>query len=162
MGVIYDLWEMHKPPQKKILGIGYSSKYLSNEDKHTLPYKLWRKMIHFCYGIGKSYDKERKGKKYECCNSWLDYQNFLTWYEKNSKNLRGDANEFSMTLTRNVISIRNTMYNPNNCAIVPKEIYVYLQQEKRDFTTGKLLADKYKEVITDDIYELLTEDFDNE
>jgi hypothetical protein len=162
MGVIYDLWEQQKPLQKKILGIGYSSKYLSNEDKNTLSYKLWYKMIHFCYGIGKSYDKERKGKKYECCNSWLDYQNFLRWYKSRIGTIQGNVKEFSMMLTRNVISISNTIYNPNNCAIVPKEICTYLQQEKHNPITGKSLADKYKKVITDDIYELLTEDFDNE
>ena len=33
MGIIYDLWETQKPPQKKILGVGYSSTYLTNEDK---------------------------------------------------------------------------------------------------------------------------------
>ena len=49
MGIIYDLWEVQKEPQKKILGIGYSSEYLSNDDKNTLSYKLWHRMTQLGY-----------------------------------------------------------------------------------------------------------------
>lgn len=53
MGIIYDLWEMPKLPQKKIIGVGYSSTYLTNEDKSTLSYKMWRDMIYTCYSMAK-------------------------------------------------------------------------------------------------------------
>lgn len=155
MGIIYDLWEMPKIPQKKIVGVGYSSRYLTNEDKAELPYKLWLNMIHMCYSIGKSYDAKRKGRKFECSNSWLDYQKFLKWYQKNYK----ECQRKDMVLTWCVISKDNVTYNPNNCAVVPKEIHNFLLRENRDFTVSRKMAEKYKDCITEDIYELLTEDY---
>ena len=75
MGVDYDLWEMPKPAQKKILGVGYSSTYLSNEDKNTVSYKMWMKMIHKCYSES-DYFKIKYKCSSECCNSWLDTRTF--------------------------------------------------------------------------------------
>ena len=85
MGIIYDLWETQKPPQKKILGVGYSSTYLTNEDKNTLSYKLWMKIMSKCFSQSEYQKKKRNGKKYECCNSWLDYQKFSKWFKDNYK-----------------------------------------------------------------------------
>lgn len=155
MGIIYELWELPKLPQKKIMGVGYSSVYLTNEDKGALSYKMWRKMIHLCYGIGEEYNQKRKGLRFECCNSWLDYQNFLRWFNKNYRK----GKECSMTLTKCVISKGNTIYNPNNCAIVPKEIAVFLECEDFNIDKGRKLAKTYKDYITDDIYDLLTEEY---
>lgn len=155
MGIDFELWELPKAPQRKIKGVGYSSVYLMNEDKATLSYKLWKQMIDLCYGIGDYYDKRRKGRKFECCNSWLDYQKFLKWFNSNTKEFQGN----NMVLTKCVISKDNTTYNPNNCAVVPKEISVYLERENPNMDRAKELAETYKDCITDDIYELLTEDF---
>lgn len=153
MGVDLSLWEMPKPTQKKILGVGYSSTYLSNEDKSTVSYKMWMKMVHKCYSES-DYIK-KKYKKSECCNSWLDYQNFLRWFNKNYIENQG----VSMFLTKCVISKGNTMYNPNNCAIVPKEIFDYLERAYENIDKARELAEIYRESITEDIYELLTEDY---
>lgn len=155
MGIIYDLWEVQKEPQKKILGIGYSSEYLSNDDKNTLSYKLWHRMIAKCFGVGESYDRDRKGKKYECCNSWLDYQKFLKWFKQNYK----ECGRNDMLLTKCIISNDNTMYNSNNCAIVPKDIYRYLEYENPNIDKSRELAEKYKDCIMDDIYEFLMEEY---
>lgn len=155
MGILYDLWETQKPPQKKILGIGYSSKYLSHDDKNTLSYKMWLKIIHKCFAQSEYQKKVNNGKKYECCNSWLDYQKFLKWFQVNYK----ESQRNDMFITKCVISKDNTMYNPNNCAIVPKEIFTYLERTCSDIDKARALAEKYKDCITNDIYEILTEDY---
>lgn len=153
--ILWELWEVPHPPQKKVLGIGYSSKYLTGEDKKHLSYRLWHDMIYLCYGIGKTYDQQRRGKKYTCCNSWLDYQKFLLWFEKNyNKNAIG-----TMRLTKCVIGKDNTMFNPNNCAVVPTEIHTYFEAEDANTDKAVMLADKYKDCITEDIYEILTEEY---
>lgn len=154
MGIDLDLWELPQTPQKKILGVGYSSEHLTNEDKNTVSYKMWMKMIHKCYSQGE-WNKKRCKKKYDCCNSWLDYQKFLKWFNNNYKEMQG----VSMLLTNCVISQSNTTFNPNNCAIVPKDIFVYLERASVDADKAKELAKKYKDCITEDIYELLTEDY---
>ena len=51
------------------------------------------------------------------------------------------------------------MFNPNNCAIVPKEIFIYLERANPDTNKARALAEKYKDCIMDDIYELLTEEY---
>lgn len=154
MKIDLDLWEIPQPPQKKILGVGYSSVSLTNEDKNTVSYKIWMKMISKCYSQSEHIKKTYK-KNYECCNSWLDYQKFLKWFNNNYKEMQG----VTMFLTNCVISQSNTVYNPNNCAIVPKEIFVYLERACPDLERARELAEKYKNCITEDIYELLTEDY---
>lgn len=155
MEIDFSLWETPKLTQKKILGVGYSSTYLSNEDKNTLSYKMWMKMIHKCYSESDYNKKLNDGKNPECCNSWLDYQNFLRWFNKNYiKN-----QSISMFLTKHIISKDNIIYNPNNCAIVPKAIFDYLERAYENKDRAKELAETYKEFITEDIYELLTEDY---
>lgn len=154
MGIDLDLWELPKTPQKKILGVGYSSVPLTNEDKNTVSYKMWMEMMHKCYSQS-DYRKNRNKKNYECCNSWLDYQKFLKWFNNNYKELQG----VSMLLTNCIISQSNVTFNPNNCAIVPKEIWNYLEHAYSDADKAKELAEKYKDCITEDIYELLTEDY---
>lgn len=155
MGIDLDLWEQAKPPQKKIVGVGYSTIYLSNEDKRTLSYKMWRDMIRKCYGIGEQYKNWRRGKRLECCNSWLDYQKFAKWFQGNYK----ECQRNDMVLTRCVISKDNTIYNPNNCAIVPREIYTYLELSDWNMEKARVLAEKYKNCITEEIYEILTEEY---
>lgn len=155
MAVDLDLWELPKTPPKKILGVGYSSVLLSNEEKNTLSYKMWMSMIHLCYSHSYYIKKRRGNKNFSCSNSWLDYQNFLRWFNKNYKEMQG----VTMNLTKCVISKDNTIFNPNNCAIVPKEIYNYLELANPDIKRAKELAEKYKDCITDDIYDLLTEEF---
>ena len=157
MGIDLDLWELPKPQQKKVLGIGYSSVYLTNEDKNMLSYRIWLKMIHQCYSLSESNSRNLK-RNYECCNSWLDYQKFAKWFHKNCK----DCHRNDMLLTKCVISKDNTTFNPNNCAVVPKEIYTYLERANSNKDKAKGLAEKYKDYIMDDIYELLAEDFDYE
>ena len=63
-----------------------------------------------------------------------------------------------MTITRCLISNANLVYNPNNSAIVPVEINSYLKKDNRDVDKLKSLAEKYHPYITEDIYEILTED----
>lgn len=155
MGIIYDLWELPKTPQKKVIGVGYSSTYLTNEDKSALSYKIWVDMIHKCYGMSDTDVKRRSGKNFECSNSWLDYQKFIKWFQRNYK----ECQRKDMILTWCVISRDNITYNPNNCAVVPKEIHMFLLRENRDFTVSRKLAETYKDCITEDIYELLTEDY---
>lgn len=155
MGILYDLWETQKPPQKKILGVGYSSTYLTNEDKNTLSYKIWMKIMSKCFSQCEFQKKRSNGKKYECCNSWLDYQKFAKWF----KDIYKECHRNDMVITKCVISKDNTMFNPNNCAIVPKEIFTYLERANPDMDKAKALAEKYKDCIMDDIYELLTEEY---
>ena len=155
MGIIYDLWETQKPPQKKILGVGYSSTYLTNEDKNALSYKLWMKIMSKCFSQCEYQKKKSNGKKYEFCNSWLDYQKFAKWFKDNYK----ECHRNDMVITKCVISKDNTMFNPNNCAIVPKEIFIYLERANPDTNKARTLAEKYKDCIMDDIYELLTEEY---
>ena len=64
-----------------------------------------------------------------------------------------------MKLTKCVISKDNGMFNPNNCAVVPAEIYTYFEIEDTDMDKAVMLADKYKDCITEDIYEILTEEY---
>ena len=155
MGIIYDLWETPKPPQKKILGIGYSSEYLSHDDKNTLSYKIWLKMIYKCFSQSECQKKANNGKKYECCNSRLDYQKLLKWFQGNNK----ESQTNDMVITKCIISKDNTMYNPNNCAIVPKEIFIYFERAYPNTDKARELAEKYKDCIMEDIYELLTEEY---
>ena len=63
-----------------------------------------------------------------------------------------------MTITRCLISNSNLVYNLNNSAIVPTEINSYLKKDNRDTDKLKSLAEKYHPYITEDVYEILTED----
>lgn len=160
MEIIYDLWETGTPTQHrvqhKISGIGYSSVFLTNEEKKHPSYQLWKNMIHLCYNnVSETIKRKRKGKSFECCNSWLDYQKFYKWFNKNYVG----ADVYTPFLTKCIISKDNLIFNPNNCAIVPKDIYMYLEYEKANKKKATYLANKYEQYLTDDVYELLTEDF---
>ena len=150
----YSLWELPPKPQKKIQGIGYSSTYVTNDEKKELSYKIWHKMICRCYSQADSIREKQNGNFVSCCNSWLDYRKFQKWFNANYMGVQGN----SMTITRSLISNSNLVYNPNNSAIVPTEIDTYLKRDTKDADKLKNLAEKYKPCITEDVYEILTED----
>lgn len=85
---------------------------------------------------------------------WLDYRKFQKWFDGNYNGVQG----VSMTITRCLISNANLVYNPNNSAIVPTEINSYLKKDNKDADKLKSLAEKYHSCITEDVYEILTED----
>ena len=150
----YSLWELPPKPQKKIQGIGYSSTYVTNDEKKELSYKLWHKMISRCYSRSDSIREKQNGNFVTCCNSWLDYRKFQKWFNSNYNGVQEDG----MTITRCLISSSNLVYNPNNSAVIPTEIDTYLKRDTRDADKLKNLAEKYKPCITEDVYEILTED----
>lgn len=150
----YSLWELPPKPQKKIQGIGYSSTYVTSDEKKELSYKIWHKMINRCYSPSDKVREKQNGNFVTCCNSWLDYRKFQKWFNANYIGVQ-DA---SMTITRSLISNSNLVYNPNNSAIVPTEIDKYLKRDIRDADRLKSLAEKYQSCITEDVYEILTED----
>ena len=150
----YSLWELPPKPQKKIQGIGYSSTYVTSDEKKELSYKIWHKMICRCYSHADSIREKQNGNFVTCCNSWLDYRKFQKWFKANCMDVQAD----SMTITRSLISNSNLVYNPNNSAIVPTEIDTYLKRDTKDVDKLKSLAEKYQSYITEDVYEILTED----
>lgn len=150
----YSLWEVPPKPQKKIQGIGYSSTYVTKEEKKSLSYKIWHNMINACYSQSDSIREKQNGNFVSCCNSWHDYRKFQKWFDGNYNGVQG----VSMTITRCLISNANLVYNPNNSAIVPTGINSYLKKDNKDTDKLKSLAEKYHSCITEDVYEILTED----
>ena len=154
MEINYSLWEVPPKPQRKIHNVGYSSTYVTNDEKKELSYKLWHQMITKCYSPSDYMREKQDGNFLEVCNKWLDYRNFQKWFNSNYKVVQSE----SMTITRCIISNDNLMYNPNNCAVVPTKIDTYLKNGIHDINKAKMLAEKYRDCITDDVYEILTED----
>ncbi len=81
--------------------------YKSRVNGVTAPsYRKWLNMINRCYG-------KTKKKAYDgvtVCDEWLNYQNFVEWYNKNNVN--------GMHLDKDIIFDGNKVYGPSSCKMV--------------------------------------------
>ena len=77
-------------------------------------YRKWQGMLRRCYDIN---FRKNKPTYENCtvCDEWLNYQNFLNWYEENYYEIPGET----MHLDKDILIKGNKEYGPNTCIIVP-------------------------------------------
>ena len=141
----YSLWEVPPKPQKKIQGIGYSSTYVTKEEKKSLSYKIWHNMINACYSKADSIREKQNGNFVSCCNSWLDYRKFQKWFDGNYNGVQG----ISMTITRCLISNANLVYNPNKGVVPASDALNYKMKRKGREIVTNLITDEQIEIAKD-------------
>ena len=113
--------------KRYIYGVAYNSggKHKSTEGNVTTPsYSVWFDMIRRCYS--KDFHKERPHHK-DCtvCEEWLDFQNFAEWYKSQPFTGRGTQ------LDKDILVKGNTIYSPETCIVVPKDINMFFVHAKK-------------------------------
>lgn len=97
-------------------GIGYNSGgiYVKTiKDIKTPEYVCWQSMLRRCYDP-KYIAKQPTYEKITVCNEWLDFQVFAKWHEENKL--------LNFELDKDFLIKGNTIYHPEACCFIPKEI----------------------------------------
>lgn len=90
----------------------YEKEYSKNKS-----YMFWVGMLRRCYDK-KYIDKKPTYKGCSVCEEWLNYNNFMKWYDKNYYEIKGEQ----MTLDKDILIKGNKTYCPDTCVFVPSEI----------------------------------------
>ena len=101
-----------------VCGVGVSDKGVHKaytDGKHTKPYVHWREMLRRCYSTTRDDYKD-----VEIFSDWLQYQNFASWYSKETTNF--DTESCLFYLDKDLLLPLNKIYGPENCSILPHNI----------------------------------------
>lgn len=85
--------------------------------KHTKYYRSWRAMIQRCYDP-KFHNKEPTYTGCTVHDSWLNFQVFAEWADKNYYKIE----EEQICLDKDILCKGNKIYSPDTCIFVPKRI----------------------------------------
>lgn len=118
------------PYDKTVLDVGYLGvgNYNCVENhKSTIQYKTWFSMLQRCYSK-KYQEKYPTYKGCKVCEEWLNFQNFVEWYENNYYEIKDER----MELDKDILVKENKVYSPSNCIFVPQRINVlFVKNNKR-------------------------------
>ena len=101
-----------------ILGIATNSKgeYKACVDgKYTKAYKTWHNMLHRAY-CPKYQAKYPTYIGCEVSEEWLEFQQFVEWYENN------EYSDYGYTLDKDLLIPGNKLYAPERCVFVPQQL----------------------------------------
>ena len=108
------------PYERRVYGIGYvgEGEYKTSENKKpTKVYDTWKGMLRRCYDK-KYHKKEPTYIDCETYKSWLNFQNFGKWFDKNYYEIEGEK----MCLDKDILIKHNKIYSPKTCVFVPQTI----------------------------------------
>ena len=99
---------------KGVYGYGYVGVGEFSRLNSIKPYKSWSEMLRRCFG-----ELQRKANERNTVEpDWCNFQVFCAWYTKQPNAFSSDCLE----LDKDIISLGNTHYSPENCRLVPREI----------------------------------------
>lgn len=110
-------------------GVGYY-KAKNKDGKNSKPYNVWLNMLGRCYNPKSDRYNAYGAKGVTVCSEWHNYQNFAKWYTINNHN--------EWELDKDILFKGNTVYSPNTCCFVPKEVNNLLtgKDSKKDLPSG--------------------------
>lgn len=97
----------------------------TSKDLWVCPYFLrWKQMLGRCYGKSTS----SAYKDIKVCDEWLLFSNFKSWME--TQDWEG------MQLDKDLILKGNTLYSPEYCIFIPKEVNYFIIDHKKSEYCG--------------------------
>lgn len=106
-----------------LCGVGYHG--CSDVDTDSEAYVKWKNMIERCYNQN-SLQYAPQYTDCTVCDEWLNFSNFRFWYETHKYGSR------PLSLDKDILLKGNTVYCPECCSLVPKDINLLMIS-----TTGK-------------------------
>ncbi len=110
------------PLCKNVVGIGCFGigKYKStNKGKITKEYGIWNHMLdRSIVDLNNSNARNKSYADVIICESWLNFQNFANWFEKNYYEIPNTI----MHLDKDILIKNNKIYGPEFCEFVPANI----------------------------------------
>ena len=127
---------INNPFDKKQCGVGYrgDGKYPLNIDLHkTEIARCWSHMLYRCYDSTMSHKYKSYYHITECCEEWLNFQNFALWYEAHQYSVEG-----RLHLDKDIKYPGNKVYSPYHCLLVPQRINMLFSNKsnKRGLPNG--------------------------
>ena len=96
---------------------------------HTKEYNTWYDMLRRCRS--KKYkEKHPTYLNVDCCEEWLDYDNFYEWLHSQENFKIWNTLEYS-ALDKDIAIKNNKIYSPDTCFLVPKDINVIFTKNNR-------------------------------
>lgn len=121
--------------------LGESNSFTKVNNKHIKKiYDIWRQMLYRCYSQ-KSIKKNPTYENCDVCEEWLNFQNFVNWFEKNYYEVETQ----SMCLDKDILVKGNKTYSPKTCIFVPQEInklFTKRQLHRGKYPVGVSIHDK--------------------
>lgn len=118
---------MKNPFTPSVCGAGYMGvgDYVAKIDhKHTPQYAVWNSMLKRCYSeVTHEYRPTYVGMS--VVEEWHNFQVFATWFDEQYK-------ESDWQLDKDILKKGNSVYCPEYCRFVPRDINVALTLRKRD------------------------------
>lgn len=111
--------------------LGEGKYKVSENGKRTKYYDVWLSMLTRAYD-SKYHDKEPTYIECTVHDSWLNFQTFGEWVDKNYYEIKGQR----MELDKDILCKGNKIYSPNTCVFVPQRINSLFT--KRDNCRGDL------------------------
>ena len=102
----------------KVFGVGINDYYESSikQGEAKVAYQTWTRMLQRCYD--KNYiKKQNKRTITSVCKEWLYFSNFKKWFDDPVNGYR-----HGYCLDKDLIVNGNTIYSPDTCCFLPKEI----------------------------------------
>lgn len=124
-------------------GVGYHSKASKRYgDTNDKCYLTWRNMLKRCYSTEAKYKNYRE-LGITVCDEWLDFSVFEKWFDRNYYEVQGEE----MQLDKDILNHGNTMYSPENCIFVPRNInalFIKSQNRRGNLPIGVSYSERYK------------------
>jgi len=138
----FKMGNIDSPYDKSVYNIGYLGEGMYNTTichKNTREYECWKNMIQRCYS--KAYkNKCITYENAECCDEWLNFQNFSQWYNENFYEIDNEK----MNLDKDILIKGNKIYSPDTCVFVSKRINMLFV--KNDSNRGKYPIGVYYDI----------------
>lgn len=107
------------------LGVGKHKAFENN--KHTVAYNSWKRMIERCYCTKQKLENSSYYGICTVCDEWFNYQSFATWFEESYYKV----NE-RLHIDKDILYPRNTLYSPDRCLLVPQKINEQFHYRPKD------------------------------
>jgi hypothetical protein len=100
-----------------VCGVGFigTGEYDSSNSHDA--YRLWLGILGRCYTENTHKSKSYFGKC-TVCDEWKNFQNFAKWYNENWYCVDNEP----MSIDKDILRPKNTVYSPDNCIIIPMSI----------------------------------------
>jgi len=103
------------------IGINDSNDPIKVNGKLTKPYSIWKSILQRCYS-NKCHSIHPTYQNCTVCEEWLQYSNFLKWYENNYVE--------GYHIDKDILIEGNTIYSLDYCVFIPKELNNLLTDRK--------------------------------
>lgn len=107
----------------------YGNGYIGDFDgivRNNPAYSSWHRMLERCFS-DKLKEKYPTYINVTCCDDWLNFSNFLKWYEKEARE--------DYELDKDILFKNNKLYSPETCCFIPSELNKILTRS--DESRGK-------------------------